>query len=359
MATLAESLDARTRPGELYERLEDDAVRCFACGHRCLVRPGRRGICKVRYNEEGTLRVPWDYVAGLQCDPTEKKPFFHVLPGSNSLTFGMLGCDYHCGYCQNWLTSQTLRDDSAGVHPTDITPEGLIELAGRLDAALVVSSYNEPLITAEWAASVFDEARAAGFYTAFVSNGNGTREVLEYLRPLTDAYKIDLKSMRDRSYRKLGGVLDRVLDSVRMVYELGFWLEIVTLVVPGFNDSEEELRDAAEFLVSVSPNIPWHVTAFHKDYKMTDPDGTTPRLLMRAAELGREAGLNYVYAGNVPGKVGGWENTYCPSCGRAVIERIGYLIIRDELTANAGACSGCGTVVPGIWTRTGRVGPGG
>src|SRR5207249_3098020 len=204
-ATLAQALDARVREGELIEKLPDHAVRCFACGHRCLVKPGRRGICKVRFNQDGTLYVPAGYVAALQCDPTEKKPFFHALPGSDTLTFGMLGCDFHCGYCQNWLTSQALRDDAAGVVPTDVTPDDLVRLALRQGAKLVGSSYNEPLITAEWALDVFKVARGHGLKTAFISNGNATSEVLDYIRPWTDCYKIDFKAMEDRRYRELGG----------------------------------------------------------------------------------------------------------------------------------------------------------
>src|ERR1700747_2519392 len=171
-ATLAQALDARVREGTLVEKLAEGAVRCFACGHRCLVKPGRRGICKVRFNKDGTLYVPAGYVAALQCDPTEKKPFFHALPGSDTLTFGMLGCDFHCGYCQNWLTSQALRDGAAGVLRTNGTPEGLGRLARRHGARLVGSSYNEPLITAEWAVDVFKVARASGLKTAVISHGN-------------------------------------------------------------------------------------------------------------------------------------------------------------------------------------------
>src|SRR5204862_3374228 len=182
-ASLAQALDARARPGELVEPLAEGAVRCFACGHRCLVRPGRHGICKVRFNRDGTLLTPAGYVAALQCDPTEKKPFFHCLPGSDTLTFGMLGCDFHCGYCQNWLTSQALRDQTAGVMPTDVTPDALVALAQRQGARMVGSSYNEPLITAEWAVDVFKVARPAGLKTAFISNGNATPEVLDYIRP--------------------------------------------------------------------------------------------------------------------------------------------------------------------------------
>src|SRR5881628_3088394 len=347
-ATLAQVLDARVREGGLVERLPDHAVRCFACGHRCLVKPGRRGICKVRFNKDGTLFTPAGYVAALQCDPTEKKPFFHCLPGSDTLTFGMLGCDFHCGYCQNWLTSQALRDDSAGVMPSDVTPDALVALARRQGARMVGSSYNEPLITAEWAIDVFKAARAAGLKTAFISNGNATPEVLDYIRPWTDCYKIDLKAMDDKRYRELGGVLQHVLDAVRMVHERGFWLEIVTLIVQGFNDDEAQLTRAAEYIAAVSPEIPWHVTAFHKDYKMTDPENTPVATLLRAAEIGRKEGLRFVYAGNIPGAVGEFENTRCPGCGALLVERVGYRIL-DYRISRRGACPECGAAVPGLW----------
>jgi pyruvate formate lyase activating enzyme len=341
-------LDSRARKARLSETLPDGAVRCFACGHRCLVRPERRGICKVRFNKNGVLYAPAGYVAALQCDPTEKKPFFHCLPGSSTLTFGMLGCDFHCGYCQNWLTSQALRDDAAGVPPTDITAESLVGLAHRQGAAMVGSSYNEPLITAEWAVDVFQIARHHGLKTAFISNGNATPQVLEYIRPWTDCYKIDLKAMDDRRYRELGGVLEHVLDTIRMVHNQGFWLEIVTLVVPGFNDDDAQLTRAAEYIASVSPEIPWHVTAFHKDYRMTDPADTPAETLLRACEIGARAGLKFIYAGNLPGRVGPWEDTRCPDCGDLLIERHGYVIRRQRIAAD-GRCPGCGRAIPGVW----------
>ncbi len=347
--SLVQQLDRRVRAGALVEPLEGGAVRCVACGHRCLLKPGRRGICKVRFNRDGTLFVPTGYVAALQCDPTEKKPFFHCLPGSDTLTFGMLGCDFHCGYCQNWLTSQALRDEAAGVSPSDVSPEDLVTLARRHGARLVGSSYNEPLITAEWAVDVFRAARSAGLKTAFISNGNCTPEVLDYIRPWTDAYKIDLKAMEDRRYRELGGVLQHVLDAVRMVHERGFWLEIVTLVVPGFNDDDTQLTRAAEFIASVSPEIPWHVTAFHQDYRMTEPDNTSAATLVRACEMGTRAGLKFVYAGNLPGRVGRWEHTWCPDCGDLLIERQGYVIRRQRVGADGG-CPSCGRRIPGIWS---------
>ncbi len=340
-------LDSHTETGKLWHA-EGDRIRCVACGHRCLISEGRRGICKVRFNRGGELRVPWGYVGALQCDPVEKKPFFHVYPGSDALTFGMLGCDYHCSYCQNWFTSQALRDVAANAPIRPVTPEGLVSFALREDARLVVSSYNEPLITAEWAVAVFEPARAAGLTCAFVSNGNATREALDYLQPWIRAYKVDLKSFDDRHYRSLGGTLDQVLDTIRMVYERGIWLEVVTLVIPGFNDSEAELRAAARYIASVSPDIPWHVTAFHKDYRMTDPGNTQPHQLLRAAEIGTEEGLRYVYAGNLPGRLGEWENTRCPSCRRTVIERTGFLVQGYHLTRE-GNCPDCGTAIPGVW----------
>jgi pyruvate formate lyase activating enzyme len=344
---LADVLDRQTAVGALW-RVEGDRLRCVACGHRCLLGEGRRGICKVRFNQGGQLRVPFGYVAGVQCDPVEKKPFFHVYPGSDALTFGMMGCDFHCGYCQNWVTSQALRDPASVVPAQAVTPEQLTQTGRRLGARLVVSSYNEPLITAEWAVAVFQQAKEAGLACAFVSNGNATPEALDFLRPWIVAYKIDLKSFDDKRYRSLGGTLEHVTQGIRLVHERGLWLEVVTLLVPGFNDSEPELRAIASFLASVSRDIPWHVTAFHQDYKMTEPPNTAAGQLIRAAELGAEAGLRFVYAGNAPGRVGDWEHTFCPACRERLIERYGFLVRDYRITAE-GKCPRCGTGMPGIW----------
>jgi pyruvate formate lyase activating enzyme len=345
--SLKDVLKTHTTEGEIYERLEQDRVQCFACGHRCVILPGLDGICRVRYNEAGTLMVPTGYVAAIQCDPTEKKPFFHANPGSLALTFGMLGCDFHCSYCQNWVTSQALRDPKAVAPPRLVTPDQIVETARRHGARHVVSSYNEPLITSEWAVEVFKRAKPAGFICGYVSNGNATPEVLDYIRPWTDLYKIDLKGFDDRNYRKLGGVLQNVLDTIKMVRERGFWTEIVTLIIPGFNDSDDELKAAADFLVGVSPDIPWHVTAFHQDYKMMGPDNTSVKTLIRAAEIGYAAGLNFVYAGNLPGRVGKFENTFCPNCKATLIERFGFHVLKNRITD--GSCRDCGTRIPGVW----------
>jgi pyruvate formate lyase activating enzyme len=226
----------------------------------------------------------------------------------------------------------------------------MVHEAVRLGARILVSTYNEPLITSEWAVAIFKEARAAGLQTAFVSNGNGTPRALEYLRPWVDLYKVDLKSFDDRHYRQLGGRLQPILDTIRQLHALDIWLELVTLLIPGFNDSIDELTRLTAFVATVSPDIPWHVTAFHKDYRMTDPADTTAEMLMRAADIGRRAGLRFVYAGNLPGEVASLEDTHCPSCGKTVIERHGYQIRRYNLTPD-GRCPGCSMPIPGRWSR--------
>lgn len=338
-----------TAEGELFVR-EDGRIRCLACGHRCPIPEGREGVCRVRYVENGALRVPWGYVGALQADPIEKKPFFHVMPGARALSFGMLGCDYHCAYCQNWEISQVHRDPESDERAIArrVTPAEIASLAVAEGATMVTSTYNEPLITSEWAVAVFRVARAAGLLTSYVSNGNGTPEVLDYIRPWVDAVKVDLKGMREEGYRQLGGRLSVVLETIRGLVERGIWLEIVTLVVPGMNDTDEELRDAARFLAGVSPDIPWHVTAFHDDYRMRDRGSTSVQRLVRAAEIGREEGLRYVYAGNLPGAVGNLEDTRCPACGFAAVERTGYRIRRNQVVA--GACGRCRRAIPGVWT---------
>ena len=351
MPTLREVLAARTREAapELVERLDDRRLRCHACGHACPIPAGAHGVCKVRFNEGGRLQAPWGYVGGVQCDPVEKKPFFHAYPGALAYSVGMLGCDLHCSYCQNWVTSQALRDPQAGASPRDTTPEMLVQEALRQHARIVVSTYNEPLITAEWARAIFQEARKHGLITGFVSNGNGTTRVLEYIRPHLDLYKVDLKSFDDRRYRELGGRLQPILDTITWLHSNSVWVEVVTLLVPGFNDSDAELNRLTEFLAGVSVHIPWHVTAFHQDYKMTTPANTTAAMLQRAARIAQRAGLRYVYAGNLPGRVGDLEHTNCHGCGERLISRYGYLI-QDYRLTSSGGCPRCAAPVPGRWS---------
>jgi len=358
MAKLAEVLYKNTVEGELFEKLERNRLRCFACGHRCRIPDGMMGVCKVRFNEGGKLRVPGGYVTGMQCDPVEKKPFFHVRPGALAFSFGMLGCDLHCSYCQNWVTSQALRDPNAVSSLLQVTPSELVRAAKAGGAEILVSTYNEPLITSEWAVAVFKAAKASGLMTGYVSNGNATPEVLRYLHPWLDLYKVDLKSFDDRRYRRLGGRLRPVTDTIRSLYEMAIWVEIVTLLVPGFNDSRDELMRMAEFIAGVSPDIPWHITAFHRDYKMTDSRNTTAADLMKVELIAAENGLRYVYAGNLPGLTGRLENTYCPECKELLVERYGYRILDYRLNPN-GCCPSCSNAIPGRWhdfsCRTGHL----
>lgn len=348
MQTLGNELARLTTPGELYEKLPDNKLRCVACGHRCLILDGHDGICRVRFNRGGTLYVPTNYFGALQCDPIEKKPFFHALPGTLAMSFGMLGCDLHCGYCQNWFTSQALRDPMSTAPPVPMSAGKFCRMAIEQGAETVTSTYNEPLITSEWAVEIFKEARKHGLHTSYVSNGNGTEEVLDYIKPWVDFYKVDLKSFNDKNYRQLGGKLDNVLKTVEMLYEKGFWLEIVTLFIPGFNDSAEEMRQIAKFLAGISRDIPWHCTAFHPDYKMADRDHTSARILSNACEIGRGAGLHFCYAGNLPGHAGDWENTRCPNCNELLVKRSGFTVLGYWLSDD-GTCPKCATPIAGRW----------
>lgn len=356
MPTLKQILDSRTKPGILYRKLEnkDNFIQCYACAHYCKIKDGKSGVCKIRRNEQGTLMVPWGYVGAWQCDPIEKKPFYNAFPKSLAMSFGMLGCDFHCSYCQNWVTSQSLRDPQAGGHPRDVTPEAFVQEALKYNARVVTSTYNEPLITSEWAVDIFKEAKKFNLATSYVSNGNGTPEVLEFIKPYLDLYKIDLKSFNDKNYRKLGGKLESVLNMIKNVHQAGIWLEVLTLTIPGFNDSKEELTQIAEFIADISVDIPWHVTGFHKDYKMTDNDNTPAKTLIRAAKIGEKAGLNFVYAGNRPGQVDKYSNTRCPKCETTLVERRGFTVnsfnmkLHDNYEAS---CPKCGEIIAGRWEK--------
>lgn len=319
-------------------------ARCLACAHECLVAPGGSGICGVRFNDGGRLLAPWGYVSGAAPDPVEKKPFFHALPGARTLSFGMYGCNFRCGFCQNWHIS----DLGAGGPPSPekISAAGLAGAAASAGARLLISTYNEPLITAEWAAAVFAEGKKLGLRAGFVSNGYATPEAAALLRPVMDLWKVDLKTFSKASYSKVCGArLDRVLDGIGLIKAAGFWLEVVTLLIPGFNDSDGEIGEMAGFLAGLSPEIPWHLTAFHPDYKMTDAEPTPPETLYRARGIALEKGLRFVYCGNIPGARG--QDTACPACGRTVIKREGFAV-KENLLGPGGACP-CGRRLPGVW----------
>jgi pyruvate formate lyase activating enzyme len=351
---LAELLARQTESAApaLVEELDGGRIRCLACGHRCRLSKSRAGVCRVRFLEDGELRVPYGYVHALALDPIEKKPFYHVLPGETALSFGMLGCDLHCGYCQNWISSQTLRDEYAVTSFQECTPGEIVSTAQGAQSRVVVSTYNEPLITAEWAAAVFDEAKEAGMLTGFVSNGNATPQVLDFLRPRLDLYKVDLKSFRDKNYRELGGTLKAVLATLENLKARGFWVEVVTLLVPQFNDDEDEIREMARFLAELDRDLPWHLTAFHPDYRMNDRASTSLELLDRAHQIARAEGLRYVYLGNLAGARDPRESTLCPSCGTTLVARRGFRVLKTNLAGtgrNEGSCPSCHAKIPGVW----------
>jgi len=346
---MSEKLDRLTRArDDLARPHRSGKLVCLACAHRCKLADGARGVCLVRSRTGDALRVPWGYTAGVAVDPIEKKPFFHLLPGSRALSFGMLGCDLHCAYCQNWFTSQALRNPAASERAVPVQPDTLVATALEHDCSVLTSTYNEPLITAEWAHDVFTAARASGLVTTFVSNGHATPEVLDYLAPVLDACKVDLKSFDSKTYLSLGGKLGAVCDTIAALVARGIWTEVVTLIVPGLNDSPGELEEMASFLVGVSPDLPWHVTAYHPDYEMTDPPPTPAATLVAATEIGRRAGLRHVYAGNLPGRLGNLENTRCPGCGATLVERVGFTVRACRIGGD-GRCPDCDTPIPGRW----------
>ncbi|MDA8130722.1 MAG: AmmeMemoRadiSam system radical SAM enzyme [Elusimicrobia bacterium] len=333
-----------TREAALAENLPGGRVRCLACAHRCVLPDGRDGICGVRANVGGRLIAPWGYVSGASPDPIEKKPFFHVLPGARTLSFGMFGCNFRCAFCQNWNISDARTASAAGAEK--VSAAGLAELAASSGAKVLVSTYNEPLITAEWAAEIFAEGKKRGLRAGFVSNGYATPEAADLLRPVMDLWKVDLKTFDAQKYSRVCGArLDRVLDGIRLIKERGFWLEVVTLLIPGFNDSDAEVSAMAAFLAGLSADIPWHLTAFHPDHKMTDTPPTRASALYRARELALAAGLRYVYCGNIHGARG--QDTVCPCCGRAVITRDGFSVT-SNLISPGGVCP-CGARLPGVW----------
>lgn len=333
------------RPAALQEKLQGGKVRCLACAHRCAVGEGAAGICGVRFNEGGTLKAPWGYVSGASPDPIEKKPFFHVLPGARTLSFGMFGCNFRCSFCQNWHISKV--KSLSHCVPEPATPQELADAAVSAGARILVSTYNEPLITAEWAAAVFAEGKKKGLRAAFVSNGYATAESAALLRPVMDLWKVDLKGFDGEKYSSVCGArLEKVLDGIKLIRERGFWLEVVTLLIPGFNDSDAEIGAMAGFLAGLSKDIPWHLTAFHPDYKMTDAAPTPPETLYRAREIAFSKGLRYVYCGNISGASG--QDTVCPACGKTVIRREGFTV-EENLLGPGGACP-CSHQLPGVWS---------
>jgi pyruvate formate lyase activating enzyme len=336
------------REALLYLRQPDGTVVCQLCAHRCVIRPGRRGICWVRENHGGTLvTLVADRVVGVHVDPIEKKPFFHFLPGSLAYSLSTVGCNFHCLFCQNWEISQWPRAHAGPVPGAPTTPRKIVSEALATGCAAIAYTYTEPTIFFELALETSRLAAAAGLKNVFITNGYMTREALDLIAPVLHAANVDLKSFADRYYRKAcGATLAPVLEMIPLLRKRGVWVEVTTLLVPGHNDSDAELRGLAGWLAAIDRGIPWHVSAFYPTYEMRDVPPTPLATLLRAARIGQEAGLRFVYIGNAPG--GRWEDTECPECGRLLIRRRGFTVLEDRI--EDGRCPGCHMVVSGVWT---------
>lgn len=341
---LRSELDARAAPAALGEPASGDAVRCLACAHRCKLKPGQHGLCGVRFNQRGSLYGPWGYVSRRYVRPVETNTIFHVHPGALALTFGMYGCDLRCPFCHNWYLSQALREETAEA-PAEMTPEALIAEALEAGAEVVCAAYNEPMLAAEWVRAVFGEARKQGLTTALITDGNSTPEALEYIRPVTDVVRIDLKALDDRGYRALGGRLDPVLETLARAQAMGFWVEVVTLIVPGLNDDAAGLGDMASALAELDPDLPWHLNAAQPRYRHRAAPPPTDFLLSVAGSA-YVRGLRHVYVGNVAA-ASALAHTRCPTCHAVTVRRCDYRTTSKRL--DEGRCPECRTPLAGLW----------
>jgi pyruvate formate lyase activating enzyme len=326
---------------------EGDSLRCHLCGHRCLIGKDALGVCRVRKNVGGQLvTLNYDRVVAVHVDPIEKKPLFHFLPGSTSLSIAAEGCNFQCAFCQNWQISQAPR--AGHINGEDISPQQIVAAAKAKSCASISYTYTEPTVFFELAYDTAVLARQAGIRNCFVSNGYMTPEAVGTIAPYLDAINVDLKAFREETYRRvMKASLAPVLECLRALAAHHVWTEVTTLVVPGMNDSRDELADIARFIAGqLGPDVPWHVSRFHGDYRMEDAPATPVEELDRTVRLGKQAGLHYVYSGNVPGEP--TENTYCPSCGKLLIARHGFLVRSNDLTP-AGTCPNCGVKIAGVW----------
>ena len=339
------------REAMLYDRRDDNRVRCNLCAHRCRIQDGARGICQVRENRKGVLySLVYGRLISQAVDPIEKKPLFHLLPDSDALSIATVGCNFRCSFCQNSSISQLPRDHQL-VEGTYVPPEQVVNAARRYRCAAIAYTYTEPTVFFEYTYDVARLAHEAGILNVYVSNGYMTEEALDLLAPrdgerLLDAANVDLKAFTDGFYREqCGARLQPVLDSLVRMKERGVWLEVTTLVIPTLNDSDEELGQIAGFIADeLGAETPWHVSRFHPTYRLLEKPPTPAATLRRARDIGRERGLRYVYVGNLPGDEG--ETTYCPQCGETVIGRSGYRIVSRHL--RGGACATCGTTIAGV-----------
>jgi len=330
-----------------YEEAIDNKVICGLCNHHCQIKDGRRGICGVRENQGGKLySLVYGKLVSENGDPVEKKPLFHFQPGTRSYSISTVGCNFRCLHCQNFQISQYPRMHEGDVFGTNRTPEAVVKAAERAGCQSISYTYVEPTVFYEFAYDCAVLAHQKGLKNIFVSNGYMSSEVTRHLAKVLDGINIDIKAFTDDFYTKVcKAKLQPVLDNVKLMHELGVWVEVTTLIIPGLNDSSDELKGIARFIKSVDSSIPWHVTAFHPTYQLTDRPPTPRSSLRKARDIGIIEGLRFVYEGNIPGE--GGENTYCPICGMELISRFGFSILHNRI--QNGACPECGESIQGVW----------
>ncbi len=329
----------------LYQKLADQKVQCGLCNHHCLIGDGKKGVCGVRENQGGTLyTLVYRRLISRNVDPVEKKPMFHFAPGSRSFSIAAVGCNFHCDFCQNYEISQMPRDEGR-ILGDDVSPEEIVRLAKKTGCQTIAYTYTEPTIYFEYAYDIARLAEPAGLKNIFVTNGYMTEEALRAIHPHLHGANVDLKAFREEFYQKrCGARLEGVLRSLKVMKELGVWVEITTLLIPGLNDQEGELKELARFIASLGIETPWHISRFHPMYKMLDRSPTSIRALEKARKIGLEAGLRYVYTGNVPGDEG--ENTICYKCGKLLVNRFGFQIRKYQIQEKK--CPGCGAAIDGV-----------
>ena len=330
----------------LYSPLEEGKVQCHLCNHRCTISPSKRGLCGVRENHDGKLfTLVFGRAISLNVDPVEKKPLFHLFPGSTSFSIAAVGCNFRCLQCQNHEISQMPRDKGR-IDGSSVPPAQIVSLAKEYGCRSISYTYTEPTIYFEYAYETAVLASKEGVKNIFVTNGYMTEEALRTVEPYLDAANVDLKSFQEKFYKEVCGArLKPVLENLQSMRKMGIWVEVTTLVIPTLNDSDKEFEEIAQFILSLGPEVPWHISAFYPTYKILNLPRTPASSLHRAREIGIKAGLRYVYCGNIPGEEG--EDTFCPHCDRRVIERVGFRVLKNEVVN--GECRHCHTEIDGIW----------
>lgn len=334
------------KEARFYQKLEEGKVRCILCPHQCLIIPGKRGICGVRENREGELFcLVYEKIISCAVDPVEKKPLYHFLPGEDAFSLATVGCNLSCLNCQNYAISQAARKRSE-IPGEKISPQEIVQNARKRGAKMIAYTYTEPVIFYEYAYDTCRVAHEEGIKNVFVTNGYIMPRPLREISSFLDAANVDLKSMKDQVYGKTcGGKLQPVLDSIKLMRELGIWVEVTTLIIPGINDNQEEIASIADFIYQTDSDIPWHLSRFFPTYKMQNYSYTPVETLHRAKQIGEKVGLKYIYIGNVPGDESG--NTFCPHCGRRVIKRTGFYA--GDINIENGRCRWCESRIAGVW----------